>query len=314
MNKMKEADDQVCCNSGCNNCVLDTYQRHVKLRSVNDLKYNLFDGTYRQFKVIFNEKCTEIVNKIRFEFVSKETNEDKYTIQVPPTYHLFIRTPIDAVNTSKNDKNTKENYIGRPYTPIKFEDFSFEILVKFETNGKMSNYLKNLKIDDLTEWKGCYGNFLWSPNPFKYKYLVCICQGVAIAPMISLISSILSNEEDETLIYLLVCFKNMENYLLRTELVEYRKYWNFRPTVYLSQFAHNEECTNRMIKNCACIRPLLRYDEIVCPYRLDKNELQEFYNKLTSNLIFTLFCGTNNLENLIQTCNIHKMGNYFALK
>lgn len=314
---MKDSGEiQICCNSGCNNCVLDTHeqQHNVNLRSVKDSKYNLFDGNYRQFKVILIEKCTENVNKIRFEITSEDYNEDEYTIQVPPTFHLFIRTTTDTINTSKNDKNTKENYISRPYTPIRIEDFSFDILVKFEINGKMSNYLESLKIGDITEWKGSYGNFSWSPKPFQYKYLVCISQGVAIAPMFSLISSILSNEEDETLIYLLVCFKDLENYLLRVELAEYRKYWNFQSIAYLSRFIHNEDCSNKRLKNCSCIRSQLRYDETVCPYRLNQNELQDFYNGLGSNLIFTLFCGTNDLEILVETCNIHEMGKYFALK
>lgn len=307
---------ETCCNSGCNNCILDTYQRQhdAKLIRTNDSKINLFDGSYRQFKLTSIESYTETVQRLRFQIVTENVNKDEYMIEVPPTFHLFIRAPTATANLSKNDENTKENYISRPYTPIAYNasQFSFDVLVKFEQNGRMSTYLKNLKIGDITEWKGCYGDFVWVPNPLRYKYLVCICQGVAIAPMFSLISSILSNEDDETVIYLLVCFKDLENYLLRSELVQFNKFWNFHCTVYLSLFIHDKKCTDNRRKNCSCLR--LFSNETICPYRLNNNELNQFYNELGCNLIFTLFCGTNTLENLVKTCNNINMDNYYCFQ
>lgn len=301
-----------CCNSGCNNCVLDSNQRQCNTKSklTNGSKINLFNGVYQKYKVISIEVCTETVHRFRFKIASDNVNKDEHIIEVPPTYHLFIRAPTNTANESKNDKNTKENYISRMYTPIETDisQLSFDILVRFEPNGRMSTYLRKLKIDDITEWKGCYGSFVWSPNPLKYKYLVCICQGVAIAPMYSLISSILSNDDDETLIYLLVCFKDLKHYLLRTELVQFAKYWNFRFTVYFSQFLHDEKC-DKKVKNCSCIQ--LRYNEIICPYRLDHNALQQFYCEREPNSIFTLISGRKNLENLVKTV---QMKNYHFLQ
>lgn len=298
-----------CCNSGCNNCVLDRQQAAASNCAIEDSKINLFDRIYRVFKLVSRQICTENVHKLQFKIASSEIDEEKYTIFVPPTCHLFIRIPSDTANTNKNDENTTENYISRPYTPIKFNgnQLSFDILVKFEPNGRMSRYLEQLKIGDISEWKGCYGDFVWSANPTQYKYLVCICQGVAIAPMFSIVSSILANEKDETLIYLLVCFKDLDNYLLRNELAELRRYWNFHAIVYLSQFKHNnEQCTEERTSNCSCLRPLLRYDETVCPYRLTQNELKRFYSE-RGGLMFTLFCGTNSLANLVQSCNVSEL-------
>lgn len=321
-----QEEDEECCNSGCNNCILDKRQQQHQLKAKNKAKLsktNIFDGVYRTFQLTSIEVLTENVQKYRFKFVSSDISIklENYVIEIPPTYHLFIRAPSTIENASKHDKNTKENYISRPYTPIAFNssELTFDILVKFEINGQMSNHFRSMEINSLSEWKGAYGDFVWKPNSLKYKYLVCICQGVAIAPMFSLISSILSNDCDETLVYLIVCFKNLADFLLRIELTECRKYWNFKSIIYLSHQDQCSHCANKTIENCICLRSKLRFNEIIRNYRLDYNELTNFYRNLNSNLVFTLFCGTNRLESIVKRCieelkddNIRK--NYFCLK
>lgn len=310
--------DEECCNSGCNNCILDIRQRQhcIKPKCKNKLKINLFDGTYHQFTIISIETCTENVDKYQLQICSQNICAEKYMIEIPPTFHLIIRAPCVIENASKHDKNTKENYISRPYTPIRYnnDDLSFEVLVKYEPNGQMSSYFRTLQIGDETEWKGCYGDFIWSPNPLRFKNLVCICQGVAIAPIASLIYSILSNENDETIVYLLVCFKNFENYLLRSELVEFRKYWNFHSVVFFSQFIHNKKCGNRNMKNCPCTQSRLLHAETVCPYRLDQSELQHFFHERDPSSTFTILCGRNALGDLIKSCSIIDMKNVVFLQ
>lgn len=305
-NDQEEADE--CCNSGCNNCILDIRQQQqskiINREQKNNI--NIFDGVYRTFRLLSMETLTENVRKYRFKFVPCDLSIElgNYVIEIPPTFHLFIRAPSTEENASKHDKNTKENYISRPYTPIQFNssELTFDILIKFEPNGQMSNHFRSMRLDDLSEWKGSYGEFEWKSNSLSYKYLVCICQGVAIAPMFSLIASILSNDCDETLVYLIACFKNLENCLLRVELTECRKYWNFKSINYLSQQEQCSQCANKIIENCICLRSKLRFNEIIRNYRLDYKELITFYRSLNSNLVFTLFCGTNRLESTVETC------------
>lgn len=310
---MIEEQEEECCNSGCNNCVLDVRRRREEQQSklVKDSKVNLFDGTYRCFQVISIEKLTENVHRFRFKFKFKGSNELlNYTLRLPPTHHIFLRAPSQMVNDSKHDKSTKENYISRPYTPIELDgdQLTFDVLVKFELNGKMSKYLQSLTINCETEWKGCYGDFIWSPNPAKFKYLVCICQGVAIAPMYALIKSILSNENDETFVHLFACFKNLEHCLLRNDLVECCRFWNFKYTVFLSQPFSG-----------FCSQQSLRFDEDIRENRLTVEELKKFYIERRTSSIFTLFCGTKKLENLVETV-LDKLDdkcikeNYFVLK
>lgn len=310
---MIEEPEEDCCNSGCNNCVLDVGRRREEQQSklTKDSKVNLFDGTYRCFQVISIEKLTENVHRFRFQFKgSNALLNGNYTLRVPPTHHLFLRAPTEMVNDSQHDKSMKENYISRPYTPIELDgdQLTFDVLVKFEVNGKMSKYLQSLTMESETEWKGCYGDFIWSPNLAKFKYLVCICHGVAIAPMYALIKSILLNENDETIVHLLACFKNLENCLLRDYLAECRRFWNFKSTVFHSQPFSG-----------SCSKQSLRFDEDIRNNRLTVDELKSFYIERKTSSIFTLFCGTKKLENLVETA-LNELDdkcikeNYFVLK
>lgn len=291
-----------CCNSGCNNCVLDQQTEQRQQPDFN--KKNLFDGTYQAFRLIEICDCTENVKRYRFIFDSNETNEKdgEYTLYVPPTKHLIIRASTSIENANKNDKNTEGNFISRPYTPIVYDSnrLTFDILVKIEQHGQMSSYFNAMKLNDLSEWKGCYGGFDWQPQ-LSIKYLVCICQGVAIAPMFSLISSILSDDNDETIIYLIVCFKDLKNHLLRKEISEFRRFWNFNSIVYLSKEGDCSECKHANAANCLCLKQKLLFSENIQNCRLDQSGLQRFYSNLKSYLVFTLFCGTSRLKNIVSS-------------
>lgn len=303
-----DADGNVedCCNSGCNNCILDTHQKSLLRNSDLTSKLNLIDSQYKQFKVIEIQQCTSNVNRYKFEFFNQEQiNLDNFVLNVPSTYHLILRAPTsdDYIRKSgvKHDKSTIDEYISRPYTPILVDsnNLTFDILVKFESNGMMSQYLRQLKIGELTEWKGVYGAFQWNPKPTT-KHLICISQGVAIAPMFNLISSILSNELDETLVHLFACFQNVDNILLRSELCLLQLFWNFKVRIYLSQ-QNCDLCKNEKTINCICIKDKLRFNESIYNYRLDENKLIDFYKGLNTDQHFTLVCANNLLENSVKS-------------
>lgn len=309
------SEDDECCNSGCNNCILDIRQKQLSLarqqQQQNASVANIFDESYHYFRLVAVTECTENVSRMKFQF-ARDSDADARTLFVPPTHHLMLRAPTllatEATIAAKHDKETVGNFISRPYTPISCssENDSFEILVKFEPFGVMSAYLRGLKIDDVTEWKGVYGDFYWQPNPLRHKYLICICQGVAIAPHFNLISSILADERDETIVHLLACFYDLNHCLLRTELAAARSYWNFQSRIYLSRESCSE-CLSDRIVNCACIRSRLKFGENICNYRLDHKELKDFYQRLQSSLVLTLFCGTNALAKLVED-SLYELG------
>lgn len=320
------SDDDECCNSGCNNCILDIRQKQLSLARQSQqqqqtvLVRNIFDESYHRFRLIEAMKCTENVRRMKFQFVPDSDGNER-TLLVPPTHYLMVRAPAPVVTeatiAAKYDKETVGNFISRHYTPISSdsEHNTFEILVKIGPFGVMSKYLFNLNINDLTEWKGVYGDFYWQPNPVRYKYLVCICQGVAIAPLFNLISSILADEKDETIVHLLACYRDLDQWLLRTELAVSRSYWNFHSRIYLSREKCSECQMNRVV-NCSCIRSRLKYGEKVCNFRLDQTELKDLYNRLQLNSVLTLMCGTNALAKLVEDSldELGINGNYYRFE
>lgn len=326
MNYLEESvdDDTKCCGSGCYNCVLDVLQKKVKFSSTNSTKTNIFTTSenYILFEVTSIDKCNDYVYKYKFTFTNSfKLSVDKlknYELKIPPGFHLMMRAPkLDGRETNeifaefeellakesfnfnhakqslikKYDENTENNYISRPYTPVNINSdyFQFEILVRLIPNGPMSNYFLRLQIGDQTEWKGPYGHFIWTPN--MYTNLVCFSQGVGIAPIYRLISSILEDESDETIIDFNGCFNNLDSILLRDEIYSFQDFWNFHCKIFLSN--ENEDIPKDQLK----------YKENIKPYRLDEREFESLFKKLADkSLTFIVICGNKRFVNFIRNC------------
>lgn len=296
-------DEEKCCGSGCNNCILDKPSKQITAFN----KCNIFNQKiYHRFVVESVTSCTPDVCRYTFKYsVKSDEDVSTMTLNVPPGYHLMLRAPCapSDIVKDKYDKTTKEHYISRPYTPISINSIllSFQILVKFEVNGIMSNYLKDLKFGDLTEWKGVYGDFEHQiPNSFKY--LICVCHGVAISPIYRIISEIVENDNDDTIVLLLACFKNLNSILLRDEIQELRCYWNFKSKIYLS----NERSCECADSQCKCLLSNLKYNEEISKCRLDKKELSSAFIGKDQNKIRTLICGTEHFINQMQR-HLHEL-------
>ena len=59
--------------------------------------------------------------------------------------------------------------------------------------------------------------------------------GTGIAPFYRIIQSILSNEEDDTRIKLVLCNKSVKHMMLKTDLTSWSSFWNFRAIHFLSR-------------------------------------------------------------------------------
>lgn len=308
----KNDEEEQCCGSGCNNCVLDKLTTTIKPKYIDiESKSNIFSKYYTKFSVQNIYRHSDTIYEFTFTYANTDGNDlTNFTINIPPGHHLFLRSPYiyneeTSSKRSKHDQNTIEEYISRPYTPIAINhnEFQFCILVKFEPNGQMSKYLKTLTIGNLTEWKGIYGAFNWQTSN-QYKHLVCIYQGIAVTPIYSVISSIFANDFDETRITVLGCCKNIENILMRKKLYELHQHWNCNSIkYYLSQ--QKCACKTRHT-NCPCIKNQLWYNEMVCAYRLDDyQELSKAF--IDKNQTYTIVCGTNKFTKLIQCMLIEKL-------
>lgn len=333
--QLNESDDSTeCCNSGCNNCVLDvrqnTWLNRGNHQQLNANRINVFSGgSYAKFQVKSIIKCTSNVLRLCFQYVhdgvvngaeenlpaTTTTTTPTPCLNIPTTFFLLLRAPIsvalDRTSSTSNqrdrhDKDTDDIYISRPYTPFNsdYDALTFDIVVKLIPNGSMSRYINELCVNDITEWKGCFGSFEWVAN--KYRYLVCICQGVAIAPIHRLIQSILDDEEDDTIIVFIGCFQDIDHILLRDEHIAFRQYWNFQSTIYLSQPDRCALCaTNNGGQpkvNCECLTNQRKFNENICSDRLNSDDLIRLYRKLNTNSVCTVFCGVEKLEQVIKHC------------
>ena len=59
--------------------------------------------------------------------------------------------------------------------------------------------------------------------------------GTGIAPMAQIIQTVLNNEEDETMVTLLYGCKTYQDILLKSQINNWSRYWNFTCSYYLSQ-------------------------------------------------------------------------------
>lgn len=313
-----DSDSETCCNSGCNNCVLD--KKPIKISEDFSNKINVFSDNYTNFRIISLKQCTSNV----FRFILQYSNNleevwDNKIVYIPEGHHIQIRAPnvvnkttsgiflnyihhsfntpltnlISSSKTEKYDKNMKDEYISRFYTPIRVNpsEMEFEILVKMEPFGLMSKYFQTLNIGDLIEVKGSYGEFSHVKN--KYKKLICFSQGVGLAPIYRLFKSILMDDEDETVVHLIACFQDVDHILLRDEIYDSLKHWNFHAEFYLSK----EENLEKKVK----------FNETIHNFRLVEEEILKIYCTNSDNAL-SLICGTENFVNLIKNCLTNSLG------
>ncbi len=289
-----------CCGSGCNNCVLD--ERKTFRTTTDSVKANILTingSKYIKFSLVRKWKCTENVWRFKFTYSNNEGLNDKsIELTIPPGCHIIIRAPIDETinpQPERHDQTTIGNFISRPYTPIHVDNSngSFDILVKFEPGGLMSKHFQDIAIGDIVEVKGPYGDFKWTPNSIRN--LICVSQGVGITPLYAIVASILNDEDDETWIDSLSCFRSIDDILLREEIYDFRQYWNFNSTIYLSNETTCccDNVVNQRISNCACIRSKSKYNEILCTFRLDEMELSKIFIKKRIENCWVLICGTS---------------------
>uniref|UniRef100_A0AAG5D4K2 FAD-binding FR-type domain-containing protein n=1 Tax=Anopheles atroparvus TaxID=41427 RepID=A0AAG5D4K2_ANOAO len=329
-------EEQECCGSGCTNCVLDLKPSNHKLPAG---LINLFDRTYQRFVCSSIVQLTEHVFRfrLRLEKFSQDGSDDMLNrLIVPPGSHLFLRAPTTDCRTEcpahdklvlwrqqnparpsfvdrvppraleKYDKNEDDLYFSRPYTPIAYdqEESTFDVLIKMEPGGRMTEYLLTLSLGSPTEWKGVYGDFVWMRN--QYQSVVGFVQGVAIAPVYSTMRAILGDEEDYTRLMLCACFRDLQNVLLRDELRSMAGYWNFKYETYLSR--RSCSCRQNAEPACACFKNLIKYHEPIYDRRLEANDIERLlvpFSERTNSLL-VLLCGTDSFTMFIKS-NLAKL-------
>ena len=72
----------------------------------------------------------------------------------------------------------------------------------------------------------------------QYERMLMLAAGTGIAPMAQLIQAILSNEREEGRVRLLYACKTYDDILMKQEIEEWRRFWNFSAVFVLSQVLH----------------------------------------------------------------------------
>ncbi|RPA80540.1 hypothetical protein BJ508DRAFT_415348 [Ascobolus immersus RN42] len=156
---------------------------------------------YRKFPLVQREQLTH--NTFRFVFALPNP---KQILGLPIGQHVAIRAEIDG------------KMVTRSYTPVSNDtDMGrMELVIKVYEGGLITNYLKNLKIGDLVEFRGPKGAMRYHRD--LAKHIGMIAGGTGITPMFQLIRAICEDDADTTTVSLLYANVSEEDILIREQL------------------------------------------------------------------------------------------------
>ncbi|KAJ8732195.1 hypothetical protein PYW08_014925 [Mythimna loreyi] len=282
MEKPIEPAKEDCCNSGCNPCIFDIYEKQLTLykkylesgQSVNDnilQKNGISQLEYTAFNVVKNSPACHLHNCLIFKNVSEGSNKVRWK----PGDHFLYKFNENKIACT------------RAYTPIEARiaqtEGDFSIIVKKYEQGLVSSHLYNLNEGDTTLWRGPYGHYELVAN--KFNRIIMIAQGTGIAPFKTIINAILNNEDDMTKIILFYCCKCENSILFREELYAFKSYWNFKYNIYLSSIS-----TNNVIN---------KYQEPINIHKLKIEYIYDLKPFVKSDQI--LICGSPNFNESYKT-------------
>ncbi|KAL7646718.1 UNVERIFIED_CONTAM: hypothetical protein RMT77_001971 [Armadillidium vulgare] len=123
-----------------------------------------------------------------------------------PGQYVQVKANIDGKNQFR--------YLSPVSSPNNFGKIEF--VIKFETQGIISNFFRSLKSGDKVDFKGPCGGFEYEPN--KLEELTIIASGGGVTPGMQLIRCITGNPSDTTKINLIYYSDTFDDILYREEL------------------------------------------------------------------------------------------------
>uniref|UniRef100_UPI00398F03D3 NADH-cytochrome b5 reductase-like n=1 Tax=Pristiophorus japonicus TaxID=55135 RepID=UPI00398F03D3 len=223
-----------CCGSGCKPCVFDIYERELKrwkrakAKGDQSLLSQRNESKQNDLQLIGAEKWSAF----QIECVEQQTADTcLYRFQLPSGCHLGLTVGQHIV--ARGIVSGLE--VQRAYTPVSPVDAEgyFEVLIKIYEDGLMSQYVKTWKEWDTVCWRGPFGGFSYKQN--QNEQLLLFASGTGIAPMVPLLQYIIANEEDETFVTLVGCFRTFQDIYMKPRLQELAAYWNVKMLFVLSQ-------------------------------------------------------------------------------
>lgn len=316
MADIEDIDESDCCGNGCANCVLDIPKKKPVVTNKTQQQNILTNYTpFRLLAKTRHNSSSRIINVWELHFKScrcRESECSDFILDISPGYHLMVRRrQTDAGENVEYDPpighkegELKRKYLLRPYSPYWWDvmEMEFKILVNLKLKGPMSNFLRELQIGDEVEFRGPIGQFEHVIDSKGDNMLLIITQGVAVAPVIPIIESILHNDDDLTRIIHLTCFENVEHIYFRNRLYDFQKYWNYKVHIYLAhELCGNKECitNSTCLETCSTFKSKFKYKENLHPFRLGEEELEAIVCPLKMQIenISAILAGTGRFQN-----------------
>ncbi|XP_061859598.1 NADH-cytochrome b5 reductase-like isoform X2 [Colius striatus] len=228
----QEPSPSQCCGSGCKPCIYDVYEKELaqwerakakqdksllveKKEQSNNSELN--PDRFSAFSLDSVEQLTEDTYQYKFELPGNSS------LGLSLGQHIVLRGVVDGLE------------VQRAYTPISPGNAEgyFEVLIKCYEAGLMSQYIKTWKKGDMVFWRGPFGGFPYRPN--QHGELLMLVAGTGLAPMLPILRAITEDEEDETFVTLVGCFRTFDKIYLKPLLQDLARYWNIRIFYVLSQ-------------------------------------------------------------------------------
>ncbi|KAM3840109.1 NADH-cytochrome b5 reductase-like isoform 1-T1 [Vipera latastei] len=230
--KPREPLSSQCCGSGCKPCIYDIYQEDLKKWEEAKAKEDISLLSRKKQQSSNSDLTPETFMAFIISSVTQLTEDTyQYTFKLPGNSSLGLNLGQHIVLRGiANGLEVQRAYT--PITPVNAEGF-FEVLIKCYKTGLMSQYIKSWKTGDAIFWRGPFGGFDYTAN--QYGELLMLASGTGIAPMLPIIQYITENEDDETFVTLVGCFRTFEHIYMKTLLQEQSRFWNIRTFYVLSQ-------------------------------------------------------------------------------
>ncbi|XP_062920021.1 NADH-cytochrome b5 reductase-like isoform X1 [Mobula hypostoma] len=223
-----------CCGSGCNPCVFDIYEKELmqwkqaRTKGVQHFLSKDNESNQNDLQLIAAENWSAF----QIVYVEQQAADTYlYRFQLPSGCCLGLTVGQHIV--AKGIINGLE--VQRAYTPVSPVNAEgyFEVLIKIYKDGLMSQHVKTWKETDTVCWRGPFGGFPYKPN--QYEQLLLFVSGTGIAPMVPLLQYIVADEDDETFVTLVGCFRTFQDIYMKPQLQELAAYWNVKTLFVLSQ-------------------------------------------------------------------------------
>ncbi|KAK7100428.1 NADH-cytochrome b5 reductase-like [Littorina saxatilis] len=294
--------DSDCCGNGCVPCVLDIYAEELAIweRECARIKSGGTSHSVGQEEEENGEYESPALS-------SSEYHQYQITAVIPETHDTWRFTcrlgPDQSLGLLPGQHVVIRGYVeGKPitrqYTPVSDVRLkgAFHLLIKVYRDGRMSQVVRTCQVGDGLEIRGPFGCLQYTPN--QYSRVLMLAAGTGVAPMAQLIQAMLTNEDEEGRVRLLYACRTYHDILMKSEIAEWRQFWNFSATFLLSQEPPTETPSGQY-----------QYGEEIVHGKINKTLLEKELGKNVSGTR-VLVCGTRSFDSdmlqILDVCNFPK--------